>query len=82
MAIENKLADKVFFSISNDSEEEVNKYYREYVNHIELLGDKVDNKLSVRVSSRYAVYRIKKSKELSWRREDENWNRSSKREFI
>jgi len=61
---EKGLAEKVMFCIHIDSKEEVVKRYRDYIDHVELLGKKADNDLLIKTNVNYTEYMVKKAKEI------------------
>ena len=61
---EKGLAEKVMFAIYIDSQKEVEDYFRDYLKHIEFLGEKKDIKLQDKVCLRYTIYQVNKSKEI------------------
>lgn len=61
--IEKGLAEKVMFAIYIDSQKEVEKYFREYVIHTDLLGKKKDMELLKRISSDYINFQVRKAEQ-------------------
>lgn len=64
------LGDKVLFSIHNNNQEEVERYFIEYKHHMEITGKKF-NSLKDKIYKAYCNYQRKKAKEFFQSNEDD-----------
>ena len=70
MITEKGLAEKVMYCIHIDSHREVEESFREYIEFIERLGNKKDDKLHHETCEHYFSYVLKESKEQGkWKKQ-------------